>query len=65
MSEFGQDYEHKHVKLQNDAARVPSAGLLELRIGPGLVSRVCEMAGIIEIEAGDFRREVKMQRHAY
>ncbi len=61
---MGQEYERRHLKPAADAAPASRFELLEHRIGPGLVSRLCEMARIVEIEAGDFRREVKMQRHA-
>lgn len=53
----------RHDELDS-SRQAPRVTLLETRIGPGLVSRICEMAKIVEIEAGDFRREVKMQRHA-
>ncbi len=60
----GHEYEQEHLKPKSDHQRAPQALLLEHRIGPGLVSRLYEMAKIVRIEAGDFRREVKMQRHA-
>ncbi len=37
--------------------------LLEHRIPAGLLSRLFEMARVVEIQAEDFRREVKMARH--
>lgn len=40
-------------------------GLLENRIGPGLLSRLYEMARPVEIQVRDFRREVKMQHHSF
>ncbi len=38
--------------------------LLENRLQPGLLSRLYEMAQVVEIDVGDYRREIKMQRHA-
>ncbi len=38
--------------------------LLSNRVPTGLVSRLCEMAQPVEISVEDYRREVKMQRHA-
>lgn len=60
----GREYEQEHLKPGADRTPMASPHLLEHRIGSGLVSRLFEMARIVPIESGDFRREVKMQRHA-
>ena len=60
----GREYEQDHLKPNADRSPAAPAYLLEHRIGPGLVSRLYEMARVVRIESGDFRREVKMQQHA-
>lgn len=51
-------------QLATPGPRQPRELLLEHRIPAGLLSRLYEMAQIVEIEAADFRREIKMKRHA-
>lgn len=57
------DYERQIKSAQGSLKESPSH-LLEHRIGPGLVSRLYEMAKVVSVDVEDFRREVKMQRHA-
>jgi DNA replication protein DnaC len=57
----GHEWEQQHLR-STEAGSSPY--LLEHRISPGLVSRLYEMAQIVSIDVEDFRREVKMQRHA-
>ncbi len=52
-------------QISSDAGRgAPASALLERRVGSGLLSRLHEMARPVEIQAGDFRREVKSSQHA-
>ncbi|MFQ5349851.1 MAG: ATP-binding protein [Thermoanaerobaculia bacterium] len=62
--QVGREWEQEQLKTAGESPRGPQRHLLESRIGSGLVSRLYEMAQIVEIDAEDFRREVKMQRHA-
>jgi DNA replication protein DnaC len=52
---------------EQEISRPAAPGRVELlskRVPMGLVSRLCEMAETVEISVEDYRREVKMQRHA-
>ena len=60
----GREYEQKHLNRRQEPGPGARAQLLAHRVPEGLVSRLFEMAKVVTIDAGDFRREVKMQRHA-
>ena len=60
----GREWEQELPRTAEAVARSPRGYSLEHRISSGLVSRLYEMAQIVSIDAEDFRREVKMQRHA-
>ncbi len=61
----GHETEFEERQTSDGVARDQRRMLLEHRIGRSLVSRLYEMTGRpIEIDVGDYRREIKMQRHA-